>query len=108
MGYCSEELMALLSGQMGMVNLYLNDFVGLRKTVSNFQVYSSKSSSLSRNGLSYKSDNGECSFEKMNEIEEELSDEWFESQLSSTSLKDSDNIYIKSTHWLDAPFKSAS
>lgn len=67
-GYCSEEMNSLLSGGVGLVNLYVNDFVGLRKTVNNFQVSSSKSSSLSRNAMSYNSFNEICSFEELNEM----------------------------------------
>lgn len=56
--YCSEEMKEVLSTGVGFVNLYLNDLVGLRKTIAKFNEQAYLSSSISRNAMSYNQGSG--------------------------------------------------
>ena len=56
--YCSEEMKEVLSTGVGLVDLYLNDFVGLTKTLAKFSEQACLSSSISRNAMSYNQSSG--------------------------------------------------
>lgn len=55
--FASPKMKALMNGNKGYVNLYLNDFYGLKETIKSLEViYNKEDSQISRNNMSYSGD----------------------------------------------------